>query len=58
MIQGLDDEYGTVAQLDAIERGVATRPVERLMLAQCGHAPDRDQPEATLAAIARFVTGL
>lgn len=58
MIQGRDDEYGTVAQLDAIERGVAASRVERLMLASCGHAPDRDQPEATLAAVARFVTGL
>jgi pimeloyl-ACP methyl ester carboxylesterase len=57
-IQGIDDEYGTAAQLDAIARGVAARRVERLMLAACGHAPDRDQPEATLAAIARFVTEL
>jgi pimeloyl-ACP methyl ester carboxylesterase len=58
MIQGLDDEYGTTAQLEAIEHSVATRRVERLMLAACGHAPDRDQTESTLSAIARFVTEL
>ena len=28
------------------------------MLAECGHSPHRDQPEATLAAVAGFVAGL
>ena len=54
LIQGRDDEYGTLAQLDAIERGVRG-PVERILLDACGHSPQRDQPEATLEAIARFV---
>jgi pimeloyl-ACP methyl ester carboxylesterase len=53
-IQGADDDYGTLAQLDAIERGVP-RPVERLVLAECKHSPHRDQPAATLAAMARFI---
>src|SRR5579863_1351887 len=53
-IQGADDEYGTLAQLDAIERGVRG-PVERLVLAQCKHSPHRDQPRATLEAIAQFI---
>jgi pimeloyl-ACP methyl ester carboxylesterase len=56
-IQGRDDEYGTMAQLDAIERQVEGR-VERLELARCRHSPHRDQPEATLAAIAAFVARL
>jgi pimeloyl-ACP methyl ester carboxylesterase len=54
LIQGKDDEYGTMAQLDAIERRVGG-PVERLELEHCGHSPHRDQREATLAAIADFV---
>jgi pimeloyl-ACP methyl ester carboxylesterase len=54
VIQGEDDEYGTLAQVDAIERGVPA-PVERVILPACGHSPHRDQREATLAAITRFV---
>ena len=53
-IQGADDEYGTLAQIDAIARGVAG-PFERLVLANCKHAPHRDQEPATLDAMARFI---
>ena len=53
-IQGADDEYGTLAQLDAIERGVSG-PFERLVLADCKHSPHRDQPALTLAAMAEFI---
>lgn len=53
-IQGADDEYGTLAQLDAIERGVRGR-FERLILPECRHSPHRDQKERTLEAIAGFV---
>lgn len=56
-IQGLADEYGTLAQLDRIEAGVAG-PFERLELADCRHAPHRDQSQATLDAIAGFVRKL
>jgi pimeloyl-ACP methyl ester carboxylesterase len=54
LIQGRDDEYGSAAQLDAIERQVSG-PVARLELSDCRHSPHRDQPEATLAAIVDFV---
>jgi pimeloyl-ACP methyl ester carboxylesterase len=57
LIQGRDDEYGTLAQLDAIERGAAGA-VERVELDDCGHSPHRDQPSATLAAIAGFISTL
>jgi len=57
LIQGRDDEYGTLAQLNAIERQVSG-PVERVELDDCRHSPHRDQPEATLAAIADFVSRL
>ena len=53
-IQGLDDEYGTMAQVEAIRRQ-SGGPVEVLALAECRHSPQRFQPEATLAAIAKFV---
>ena len=53
-IQGYDDEYGTMAQLDAIAVQVAG-PCEVVGLADCGHRLHRDQPEKTLEAVARFV---
>ncbi len=53
-IQGADDQYGTLAQLDAIERQVKG-PFERLVLSQCGHSPHRDQEKATREAMARFI---
>ena len=52
-IQGLDDEYGTIEQIERIERSVAD--LRRVELAQCGHSPHRDQAEAVLAATARFL---
>ncbi|HET6176102.1 MAG TPA: alpha/beta hydrolase [Candidatus Sulfotelmatobacter sp.] len=56
-IQGVDDEYGTMAQVQAIARQ-SGGPVEVLPLAGCRHSPHRDQPRATLAAIQTFVTDL
>jgi pimeloyl-ACP methyl ester carboxylesterase len=53
-IQGEDDPYGTLAQLDSIETK-SGGPVSRLVLPRCGHAPHRDQTEATIEAVARFV---
>lgn len=52
-IQGQDDEYGTMAQLDEIAQRVKG-PCELLKLAGCGHAPFRDQPERVLRKLARF----
>lgn len=53
VIQGTDDEYGTMAQVAAIRRGVAG--AETLLLPECGHSPHRDQTEATLEAIVGFL---
>jgi pimeloyl-ACP methyl ester carboxylesterase len=53
-IQGYGDDYGTMAQLDEIARHVRG-PCELLKLEDCGHAPFRDQPETTLAAVTRFI---
>ena len=54
LIQGVDDEYGTLAQIDVIEAGISG-PVGRLILENCGHSPHLDQPERVLDAITRFV---
>ncbi len=53
-IQGRDDEYGTMAQVQAIGRQ-AGGPVEIMELAECGHSPHRDQTQAVLEAIREFV---
>ncbi|MBI3527769.1 MAG: alpha/beta hydrolase [Betaproteobacteria bacterium] len=55
LIQGEDDQYGTVAQIEAIARQVSG-PVETLMLPDCAHSPHQSsQKDATIAAIAGFV---
>lgn len=54
LIQGLNDEYGTMAQIDAIERQLSG-PVERVELAECGHSPHLSQPEQTLEATVKFI---
>jgi pimeloyl-ACP methyl ester carboxylesterase len=53
-IQGHDDEYGSMAQLDEIQRRVPGE-CRLVKLAGCGHSPFRDQPEKTLQAIREFV---
>ena len=52
-IQGEDDEYGTMAQ---VERIAALAPdADLVRLADCRHSPHRDQPKAVLDALVRFV---
>ena len=48
-IQGADDEYGTMAQIDGI--AAAAPQVELLKLDACGHSPHRDQPEQVISAV-------
>lgn len=54
VIQGQGDDYGTVRQVRAIERGVAGA-AESWLVAECGHAPHRDHPDAVLARMADFL---
>jgi pimeloyl-ACP methyl ester carboxylesterase len=54
LIQGENDEYGTLAQLDAIAE-IAPGPIQRVVLSRCGHSPHRDQEGAVLDAISGFV---
>jgi pimeloyl-ACP methyl ester carboxylesterase len=57
LIQGEDDQYGTLVQVEAI-RSKVKGPVETLVLAQCAHSPHVDQPQRTVQAIAEFVRSL
>jgi pimeloyl-ACP methyl ester carboxylesterase/ribosomal protein S18 acetylase RimI-like enzyme len=56
LIQGTRDQYGTMAQLDTIER-LAAGPVRRVHL-DCEHSPPTELPDETVAAIAEFTNGL
>lgn len=54
-IQGEDDPYGTMRQIDEIvPKGLFA--TEKLK--DCGHSPHRDQPDRTLAAITAFLQPL
>jgi pimeloyl-ACP methyl ester carboxylesterase len=52
-IQGEEDEYGTIAQVKAIQARVPA--TEILMLQNCKHSPHRDQTEATLEKMAEYM---
>ena len=52
-IQGIQDQYGTMAQIDEVARAVPQ--TELVKLPDCGHSPHRDQPQAVNAAIAAFL---
>jgi pimeloyl-ACP methyl ester carboxylesterase len=54
VIQGENDEYGTIKQLDAIVSQVRG-PATSLLLTDCGHAPHVEQPDAVLDAVRAFV---
>jgi pimeloyl-ACP methyl ester carboxylesterase len=57
VIQGEHDHYGTLAQVRAIEAR-SPAPVETLVLDNCRHAPQFEQPDATRDAIAAFCRGV
>jgi pimeloyl-ACP methyl ester carboxylesterase len=56
LVQGADDPYGSLAQLDAIERGLGG--MHRRVVLPCGHAPHREAEAATLSAMADFIAAL
>ena len=55
IVQGSEDEYGTVKQVRAIADAVSG-PVETLILDACGHAPHIDQRDKVLNAAAAFMS--
>lgn len=52
-IQGEEDEYGTIAQVEAIKAGAQQTQIT--MLPNCKHSPHRDQAEKTLELVVEFV---
>ena len=56
-IQGIEDEYGTPKQLEAIRARSGGR-AEIVLIPECRHSPHRDQPAATLAAIGAHLARL
>lgn len=55
-VQGLDDEYGTLAQIRGIARQVPH--TELLELPDCGHSPHKDQPDRLIQGVQAFVQRL
>jgi len=54
VVQGEDDEYGTLAQVDAVLTQV-NGPAESRVLPRCGHSPHSDRPSEVLGAAGRFI---
>jgi pimeloyl-ACP methyl ester carboxylesterase len=54
VVQGEDDEYGTLKQVDSILTHVRG-PAESLVLSRCGHSPHFDCPSDVLEATTRFI---
>ena len=54
LMQGLNDEYGTMLQLDEIAQ--ATPHAQQIRLADCGHSPHRDQPQACVEGVTNFLS--
>lgn len=52
-VQGEGDEYGTLEQVYGIRRH--NPRAEVLVLKDCGHSPQRDQPERLIAAVGAFI---
>jgi pimeloyl-ACP methyl ester carboxylesterase len=52
-IQGEDDEYGTLEQVQGIARLVPQAHL--LVLPGCGHSPHRDAPASVIEAAGRFI---
>jgi len=56
-IQGADDPYGTLAQIDELEQR-SYAPVEKLILAGCKHSPHLEKQQESLNAIQTYLERL
>ncbi len=57
IIQGVDDEYGTEEQVDAIVRTVKGKS-EKLMIPDCGHAPHFQARDVVVKRMVKFIRKL
>jgi pimeloyl-ACP methyl ester carboxylesterase len=53
-VQGSDDEYGTLEQIEGIRRRAPQ--TELAVLAGCGHSPHREAPEHLIRIVVDFMT--
>ena len=53
VIQGMNDEYGTIRQVESIENNTAGRSVRCMPAA--GHTPHRETPEIVINAVKEFL---
>lgn len=54
LIQGEEDSYGTIRQLEKIQAQLRG-DVSLILLSDCGHSPFRDRPDETLQAMGDFL---
>jgi pimeloyl-ACP methyl ester carboxylesterase len=57
VIQGTDDEYGTIRQVEIIEEGIEG-PVDRLIVDDAGHSPHLTHPAMVTGTVIDFIAGL
>ena len=55
LIQGKNDEYGSLEQIIGINRQVSSK-IENIVIEQCGHSPFKDYPEIVNNAIKKFLS--
>ena len=55
-LQGVDDPYGTMRQVEEI--APTAGPFEKVALPACGHSPHKDQPDEVNARIEAFLRAL
>lgn len=52
-IQGENDPYGTIKQIESISRGV--KNIQPCVMGGCRHSPHLEQPQKTLSTMTRFI---
>lgn len=55
VLQGVDDAYGTEAQVDAIVRAVGEEHARKYMIPGAAHTPHKEAPSITLELAKRFL---
>lgn len=54
VIQGENDEFGTLAQVEAIVSQVSGKS-QKILIPSIGHSPHKEAPETTITAVAAFL---
>ena len=57
IIQGEDDQYGTLRQVETIVAGIGGK-AQSAIIAACGHAPHHQKSNDTLKLMAEFILSM